>query len=290
MRRWMLLAALAVPACQPPLDDRPSLVLEPVVVAVLAEPPEARPGDSVALSVVVATAEGPATAEAMWAFCTEPRPLTDSNSVAASCLENEATAIGGPAQTIEAVVPSDACTVFGPEAPPGNFRPRDPDPSGGFYQPIRVELDDGVAFGRQRLRCALANAPFEAAREYRDRYRNNANPTLGTLAISVGGDAIGADAIPAGAAVSLAIAWPDAAAERYVAYDLVERAVIERREVLAASWFITAGALASDRTATPSNTWTAPDASGEVHLWMVLRDDRGGAAWSVHTLQVVAAP
>jgi hypothetical protein len=54
------------------------------------------------------------------------------------------------------------------------------------------------------------------------------------------------------------------------------------------SWFSTAGTFASDRTGRAAddratftdNAWTAPEEVRTVHLFAVLRDDRGGVTWS----------
>jgi hypothetical protein len=32
--------------------------------------------------------------------------------------------------------------------------------------------------------------------------------------------------------------------------------------------------------------WTAPSTAGVVHVWVVLRDARGGAGWGSYSLQV----
>ena len=37
---------------------------------------------------------------------------------------------------------------------------------------------------------------------------------------------------------------------------------------------------------TVTNTWTAPPTAGPVHLWVVLRDNRGGTAVAEYSLQV----
>ena len=85
-----------------------------------------------------------------------------------------------------------------------------------------------------------------------------------------------------------------------------------RRESLRVSWYVTGGQLCSDATgrsedelaaevaaagrdeAAPSppghtsNCWRAPASAGEVRLWLVLRDSRGGASVSEH--RIVVAP
>ena len=67
-----------------------------------------------------------------------------------------------------------------------------------------------------------------------------------------------------------------------------------RREAIRVSWFATAGKFdvdrtdrsADDTTATSSNTWTPPAHAGDVHLWIVLRDDRGGSGWQSYRISV----
>ncbi|HEX2691338.1 MAG TPA: hypothetical protein VHN14_32215 [Kofleriaceae bacterium] len=68
--------------------------------------------------------------------------------------------------------------MFGPETPPGNFRPRDADATGGYYQPVRVDVDGLLALGLSRITCKLATAPSAVAHEYDVSYVANQNPTL----------------------------------------------------------------------------------------------------------------
>jgi hypothetical protein len=83
--------------------------------------------------------------------------------------------------------------------------------------------------------------------------------------------------------------------EPYVAYDLASLAVVNRREGMRVSWYATAGTFEHDRSgrtedqaSVPSadNTWTAPDHAGDVHVWVVLRDDRGGVDWGSYFVHV----
>ena len=58
------------------------------------------------------------------------------------------------------------------------------------------------------------------------------------------------------------------------------------------SWFATGGSFDLDRTGrdgsdvttTSDNGWTAPSSGTAVHLWIVLRDDRGGVGWAGYAL------
>jgi hypothetical protein len=64
---------------------------------------------------------------------------------------------------------------------------------------------------------------------------------------------------------------------------------------MSVSWFATDGTFEADRTgrgeedeiSAAPNRWTAPDQPGPVHLWIVLRDSRGGTAWAEEVLEVV---
>ena len=60
------------------------------------------------------------------------------------------------------------------------------------------------------------------------------------------------------------------------------------------AWFATGGSFDNDRTgrdtsdltASSDNGWHAPAAAGPVHLWVVLRDDRGGVGWAEYAFDV----
>jgi hypothetical protein len=75
-------------------------------------------------------------------------------------------------------------------------------------------------------------------------------------------------------------------AERYALYDRQLESVVEREESLVVSWFASAGELSEERsdrnpaepTPAATNGYVAASA-GEVQLWAVVRDDRGGVSW-----------
>jgi hypothetical protein len=281
----LLLAVLA--ACRPELGDPPSAITGPRILAIRGEPPESKPGDDVAYDVLVAspggTVEDPA---AYWAFCLTPKPVAENNSVNEVCWADAYSPIGGPGATVTAATPEDACKLFGPETPPGDYRPRDPDATGGYYQPVRVAIPELAAFGFERITCSLPNAPADIALEFRDRYRPNQNPVLADLS-SLGAPL---DAVPAGAAVELEIGWTPDSAEAFPVFDPAAQALADRREALRASWFATGGTFNADRTGRAEddpvtftrNTWTAPAEAGVVHLWIVLRDSRGGVDFAAY--------
>ncbi|HSS40206.1 MAG TPA: hypothetical protein VLT58_15670, partial [Polyangia bacterium] len=60
--------------------------------------------------------------------------------------------------------------------------------------------------------------------------------------------------------------------------------LLQQRESLRVSWYASAGSFVHDVSGRASddpetytqNQWTAPTTPGPVHLWAVLRDNRGG--------------
>lgn len=83
--------------------------------------------------------------------------------------------------------------------------------------------------------------------------------------------------------------------EPYVYFDPSSRKLTDRREAMRVSWFASAGEFSHDRTgrseteaghADSDNAWIAPASEGEVRIWVVLRDDRGGVGWGSYKLQV----
>lgn len=282
----------AATACKPDFDERESLVDRPMVLAMKIEPPEAKPGEAVTATLLVATPEGPREAPAAsFAFCATPKLLTENGSVSAACQADGVTPIASAPDArgaITAALPADTCFTFGPETSGPDLRPRDPDVTGGFYQPIRARTDGLVAFGFARIACNLANASADVTARFRAEYRANRAPVLLPLEARLDGAPAVWSAIPRGARVTLRATWRPEDAEIYALFDRDAQAVVSRRESMRVSWFTTAGSFESDRTgrgeAEPEsyaeNTWTAPDEARAVHLFAVLRDARGGVAYA----------
>ena len=274
MKRALLLFVLA--GCESALDQRLSLVEEPRVLAVTSEPAEGKPGDTITLSALVASADGSLTAPPAWALCTAPKPPTEDNAVADGCLGSTQVVALGTAPTATTQIPTDACQLFGPDVPGSGFRPRDPDPTGGYYQPVRADAGEaGLAFGFARITCKLGSAPADVAHDYQTMYVANKNPTLAPITV---------DHVAADTDVTLTAAWDPP--EQYLYYDPSSQTLITRRESMRVSWFATAGSLPVDATAvgeddpatSVSTTWHTPAQAGPAWVWLVLRDSRGGIA------------
>lgn len=342
--RFMVVVLLATAGCSPTLVDTTPLVDAPALLAAQVTPAETRPGVALTLRALDVGPDGPQTRALDWAFCTERPPLAAAGSLAPACREMTDPALLplGAGSGVTAVMPADVCSRFGPDQPtpkPGQpaARPADPDPTGGYYQPVRILPPDGTPAAKFELRalCNLAAATPDQQQELDRRYRLNVNPALAALALDdatalppAESDPGAVTPIAAGARVTLRVTWPGcpgpgedvcgdgvcgpdetasdcpddcatpagcAGSESYVWFDPQARLFVTRREAINVAWFATAGAFAAARTgrsepeaaATDSaNDWIAPAASGDVWLWLVIRDSRGGVGWSSYRLRV----
>jgi len=303
--------------CKPELGAPPSLIAQPQVLDVRPSPPEAKPGAPVLLEPLLVDPTGTLAPPVAWTTCLTPKPPAESNAVSITCVEqpdDDAPPVVGP---ITLTVPASACSLFGPLTPPAQpgqppIRPRDPDPTGGFYQPVRAAVrrqggegggGDLLGFALIRITCDLANAPTDVARAFKDPvtgYHANQAPSFeavtvvdatGTSIVVAGpgraGPAPADVAIRPGDSIELRASWSPEAAEVFPVFDPATRTLVDQREALRVSWFMTAGELLHDRTgreaidpeAFSDNTWTAPgvDVATLVHFWVVLRDNRGGS-------------
>jgi hypothetical protein len=297
---WLFIIVVAA-GCRPDLGAPSSRVTGPRILAIQGDPAEAKPGQDVTYHILVATPDGTMTdPQVQWAVCTASKPLTENNVVSVECLGDAATAVGDPAASVVVTTPADACARFGPDVPPTvsgqpPFRPRDPDVTGGYYQPVRATLGTSVAFGLERITCNVAGASLDIAQQYRDRYVANTNPSLLPLTPAQGGQAVALDSLPAGTTVTFMASWTPESVETFPVYDPATQTLVDHREAVRVSWFATGGNFSSNHTGrteaepdtTTSNEWTAPAEPGAVHLWIVLRDSRGGVDFASYELNVI---
>ncbi len=292
MKRAMLLPLLLT-ACVPSFEDAPWRVDEARVLAIVAEPPEARPNEVVALTALVADPDGTVNGVPAWQVCTRPRMAEERTGVSSVCLQD-----GGLEPTAASMtVLSDACARFGPNPPPAEGdapaqRPADPDPSGGYFVPVQATTADASAFGAVRVRCDLPGVSRAIFDAFNERYAMNENPAVERLTV----DAALVDAqatVSAGASVSIEVTLAAGAAEPFVRYDASARQLVDEVEWVRVQWFVSDGSL--DRgsvtletpTRVASATFTAPTDAGTVYAWVVLTDARGGAAWRAFELDVM---
>jgi hypothetical protein len=309
------LASAGAVGCKPDLGAPQSLITGPAILAIRGMPPETAEGGMVTYDALTVDVPGTVTApQIAWAQCLLPNPPANGNDVSNGCLtipDDTAT----PAPTFMAAVSTDACTLFGPQAPPPMkgqppMRPADPDTTGGFYQPVRAtwQTDAGaslLAFALERVTCRLASAPTDIAAEYAANYAANLNPTLADLVLDPAGAATSlfsavqtsspqAGTISANGKVTLQADFSADSAETFLVWNVVTLTLDMQRESLRLSWFATGGTFEHDVTGRgqtdtallTQNVWTAPATPGPVYFWMVLRDDRGGVDFAATEIDV----
>jgi hypothetical protein len=299
MRHRTLAGACAVlsATCIPNLGPGDSAITSTRILAVRADPAEAPPGTKVTFTSFVAGTTGAlAASPVVWDFCIAPRPLTDDNVVSNACLGDGALVGAGAGPTVTASTPSAGCSLFGPDTPSGGFRPADPDSTGGYYQPLRADLAGSeTAFALARIHCDLASADAAAASAFAAAYTPNQNPTLDPVTITIGGAVANLSAVPSGATLTFTASWPSADAESYAYFDVATQAVTTQREAMQVAWYSTAGTFtteatgraSSDPATSSTNTWIAPSSAGAAHIFIVLRDDRGGVDFTTVDFAIV---
>jgi hypothetical protein len=259
MRRAAVLAFLVAAGCDEELA-RPEIVANLRVLAIRAEPPEARPGAEVTLEGLVVTPDESSEVERLWLACVAAPgagvpscvegasglPACDASPEARLCL------LGGGA-TARYRVPEVALAG----RPPG----QDGQVLVGLIAAERARggvtgcLEAFVARGEVPDPCRVAVKRLTVLASER---APNANPRIERLHV-------------AGAALLVELA-PGAA-----------EATPDGPEPLFFSWFVTAGELDAFRTDLDggdeglSNLWTPPDVPGRVVV--VVRDGRGGEGW-----------
>ena len=303
-------------ACRPTLDDEVSRVDGPRVLAVTAEPPEAKPGEVVALRALYTDGSASSSASALtYSFCLARRGLAEPTAIADACIEDEPGARSplGVGAVASGALPGDACRLFGPERPIGKpgepaGRPVDPDGTGGYYQPGILTTPAGErAIFEVRVRCGLAGATQAVVADLERRYRPNANPVVEGLFIVRADGAT--ELVPEGGTVAMRPSElvtvraagpactgdaPCGGAESYVAYEPLARIVEQRRESIRASWLAAGGHFREPRTGRGESdladdtetTFSAPAEARELPAWVVLRDARGGVGWRSFRVRV----
>jgi hypothetical protein len=337
-------AALAAAACKPSLDQTVSVVTEPIVLAVRADPAEAVPPAEVKYTALYVDSSGPiAKAPIEWAFCEARKPLAELGPVNTECLQASGSWFVpiGNGSPVSGKTPADGCKLFGPDVPPKMMdqpqgRPVDPDSTGGYYEPVRLLAADGtVTLEESRLSCGPGGVASDIGVEYTHRYHPNTNPVAGSLSILGAAGApgaqlktsdVGTNSVAPGEHLSLRVEWASCpttdacgdgvcgadetsascpadctmpkgctGAERFVVFDIASQSITVQREAIAVAWYTTSGASvdtdrtgrsSADEATTNDNGWSAPSAPGPAHLWVVLRDNRGGIGWAEYAFDV----
>jgi hypothetical protein len=306
MKRLLLIALLL--GCKPDLGSPASLITGLRILGVKTEPPEVVPGMPVKTDLLVVDPAGRMAAPAAWSLCLAHKSPAENNVVANDCAQagKQLQSIEEKGPRITIAIPANACALNGPDTPPTKMgepplRARDADVTGGYYQPIAVEVGAARSFVLERISCNLPNVSSDVVKEFQMRYHPNANPAFARLlvgglelpAVIEGGGATTVN-VHAGQAVGFEAAWTPESRETFPVYDLERRMLVDRTEQLTVSWFATGGEFDRDRTGTTetdtaasiTNVWMAPLTAGPVHLWIVLRDNRGGLDFREYLITV----
>jgi len=292
-RRVAWAVAVLAAACAPELPDDTTLIAAPRVIGAVAEPPEAHPDEDVQVRVYVAPPAAARTPEVV--FCTTPPRVGDPRPVSDACLTEKGVPLDVDGLTATGIVPSNACALFGPDPVTPDDRPRDPDATGGFYQPLRISLF-GEDIESLRILCALPDAPADLARQLADRYAPNLNPAEPALERSTPEGWEDLATVKARESLAVRVRWDAASRERYVYLPPNGTELEDRVEAMSVSWFSNAGSFdeavtgraEDDPGNDTTNSFVAPG-SGPLTLWIVLRDSRGGSAVLMRSVRVDAS-
>jgi hypothetical protein len=242
------------------------------VLGIHAEPPEAAPGDTVALTAWAVDPRGRAI-DVAWSEC-----LLPSNGTAnPGCTDGSGNGIVGIGSGLDVslVVPElDAATLGAPDA------------TYGVYLPIVLharagdETEDVV----YRLRVRTVIAPgCTFAPPYDPGCKPNHNPTFSTI------DPLGPETVPIetheGTIWGLVARYTDDSDEEYKLPSMTRPTVPER---LITQWFATGGTFPDQPvggTAVQKFTieGTLPPSGSDIDLWVVGHDERGGTALAHRT-------
>jgi hypothetical protein len=255
MRRAALLAVALLAACGPSFPPV-SLVTELRVLAVRADAPEMRPGDTALLTALVVDPRGAGREVTItWGVCTPPGLVTDL--LTCQDPENVRPLGVGPSVTVRA--PSD----YLESGPRGRTDRR------FMYVVFLAQAGDERVAGFKELLVTSRMEPL------------NQNPRLQAARATAHEGGATLTEAEAGELVTVVAEVEEASREEY------QEDGEAKKEELAFSWFATAGTWKSNRTfEEATNDWTAPLEPQTVQLWVVVRDDRNGVDWRTFTLVV----
>jgi hypothetical protein len=95
--------------------------------------------------------------------------------------------------------------------------------------------------------------------------------------------------------VTLEASWPASSAETFAYYDPSSQTITTQREAMQVAWYTSDGSFdtestgraSDDMTTTSDDGWLAPDSAQTTHVWIVLRDSRGGVDFASYDLVTV---
>ncbi|MDP3273980.1 MAG: hypothetical protein Q8Q09_02215 [Deltaproteobacteria bacterium] len=316
---YLLSFSLASACADKPLESRHK-VTSPRILAMIAEPPEARPGESIAVRVVTGGTQSDPP-NFTWYFCARAEGTTNfvAQSTFGQAEPNDACFGDAGANVVRLPFRGDTAVVTIPADLLAQI------------EALRAVYGNGLSAAALQTIVRTAGLPLTLAVEMRaangdggvtveralkrvvvvDRAARNHNPPGPSFRFGVGPDG-GPGGVPmryvpmtdpercepadnAGPlrvrpseVVELA---PDPTEDPWLEdYTILDSAgrVAQTRETAFYSFYSTGGSYRDDRTRIPTrNTlWEAPQRLGDITHWMVVRDGRGGTSACRYTLTV----
>ena len=276
---WLALAAVALTACDDESLDPAWLVKSFRVLAVVTEPPDALPGETVRIHLVYADRPGASRpVSAFWQVC--EGPLVQSTAGQACAAGTPLVGLD-PEFTVPVAATSASSWVAVGYACAGGTIAIDP----GTHN-VQCNGGEGMAFYRTI---------------WRRQPPGNHNPAVAhvlldgvELGIATPGSVrvctTARDACPSH---TLVVAFaPDA--RELVSIAQPDGTLLQRPESLISEFIVDGGELDgafrsdgdADSSARHTNTFKAPATPGDVHLWVLVRDGRGGISATTRALRV----
>ncbi len=259
--------AVALAGCAGDFDP-PSLLTDARILAIVAEPIETTAADTVVATAHVYLPDGDAVAGSSWSFC----PYSLGPTAGYACIDERCEFdIGGDSQTVSfsaGALAAGCLEAVGSEGGPGQGG-EPPDYVSTF---LRFDLQTEAGTTRSAMleqRLWLAAAPPQ-----------NRHPAISS--VLVGGREASAGEIvataKAGEVLPVEVLVDASSLDEYE-----DEAGRKKREAAVVSFYADAGSFQYDRLEGTEVTseWTAgklPDGSGQVRLFVVVRDLRGGQA------------
>ena len=250
------------------------------VLAIQATPPEVNVGLeseflSAEVNALVVGGEGQLTYR--WSLCIVGGPVTDGRV----CLQPEMELPLGSASTATLVIPSAEQLS---QAVPREFEGFELDLSRGL--PLRIQLevsDEGATKVSAFKRIMLSQSPLPNANPVLEGLTLNGQPWDAEEVIEISQEV---------SKVTLMPRWSEPSREPY------DDEGEEVRETLLFSWFIDDALSELDKERSsdsfPENTFRpgeldleSGELSRELNVWLVCRDDRGGASWLSRRIRIV---
>lgn len=305
-RLWPLVLGVVLAGCIDSLDPS-SIVTGPRVLGIVADPPEAHPGEVITVHALLGGMRG--TPRTTWVACVAPEasglpfglPSFGTATSESGCFGDAAFGLAmlGEGATARVWIPPGVLDNLplligrlGGNLSPATVQQITQQVGLVFSFGLTVEVDGRTVRAMKRVVISNRVPPN----------RNPPAPRLTFNGVPVGpraGDpetceATGGGAITArpGQAVDLAPTTDESTwAETYPVLTTAGE-LIERREIGFYSWFATAGSFNSDLTQSPArdNRWTAPAAAGPQNFWVILRDGHGGTSGCRFEVRVGTSP